>query len=175
MTKEEKQKYFESKLVVGTKIRIGKKFSEGVLGRNFLKENDIITLVEGEFEVENGLYTEIQKCPAIWDPELKEYDSIYHLFDNNFDNWLDCEIINNLPWSEISCPIDGVSYYDHITCNTSLGLLKIEWKSWKTNSSYDLFINDKWIGAEYEIENAKDLALKFLIDTRNDLNKLLGT
>ena len=94
------------------------------MGKNFLKENDIITLVEGEFEVENGLYTEIQKCPAIWNPELKEYDSIYHLFDNNFDNWLDCEIINNLPWSEISCPIDGVSYYDHITCNTSLGLLK---------------------------------------------------
>ena len=66
MTKEEKQKYFESKLVVGTKIKIGKKFSGGVLGRNFLKENDIITLVEGEFEVENGLCTEIQKCPAIW-------------------------------------------------------------------------------------------------------------
>ena len=175
MTKEEKQKYFESKLVVGTKIRIGKKFSEGVLGRNFLKENDIITLVEGEFEVENGLYTENQKCPAIWNPELKEYDSIYHLFGNNFDGWFDCEILNNINWSEPKPPVEGVSYYDHVVCDTPLGLMKIVWKSWKTNSSYDLFINDKWIGAEYEIENAKDLALKFLIDTRNDLNKLLGT
>ena len=102
MTNEEKQKYFESKLVVGTKIKIGKKYLEEISERNFLKENDIITLVEGEFEIENGLYTEIQKCPAIWNPELKEYDSIYHLFGNNFDNWFDCEILNNLPCSKIS-------------------------------------------------------------------------
>lgn len=100
MTKEEKQKYFESKLVVGTKIKISKEYVEN--GKYHFKENDIITLIEGEFEIENGLYTEIQKCPAIWNPELKEYDSIYHLFGNNFDNWFDCEILNNLPCSKIS-------------------------------------------------------------------------
>lgn len=172
MTKEEKQKYFESKLVVGTKIKISKEYVEN--GKYHFKENEIITLVEGTFEFDNGLCTENQKCPAIWNPKLKEFDSIYHLFGNNFDDWYNCEILNNLNWSEPKPPIDGVSFYDHITCDTPLGLIKIEWKSWKNNDSYSLLINDKWIGAEYELEDAKDLALKILIDTRNDLNKLLG-
>ena len=80
---------FEKNLKIGTKIKIGKKYSE----QYGFSEGEIITLIEGNFEHDNGLYTETEYYPAIWDEKLKDFDSIYHLFGNEFENFLDCEII----------------------------------------------------------------------------------
>ena len=79
----------EDLLLVGTKIRIGKKYAQEVGG---LEEGEIITLIEGYFEHENGLYVETHSCPAIPSGD-DDFDSIYHLFGNKFEYWYDCEII----------------------------------------------------------------------------------
>lgn len=79
----------EEKLVVGAKIKIGKLYAEEF----GFDEGQIIELVQGYFEHDNGLYTETQMAPAIWVEDQKEYDSIYHLFGNNLENFLDCEVI----------------------------------------------------------------------------------
>lgn len=81
----------EEKLIVGVKIRIGKIFSEQ---NKWAKEGEILQLVEGYFDYENGLYTETQTAPSIWESERKEFSSIYHLFGNDLEDFLDCEIVN---------------------------------------------------------------------------------
>ena len=77
------------KLIVGTKIKIGKKYADDF----GFDEGQVIELVEGYFEYENGLYTETQSCPAIWDESQKDFDSIFHLFGNVLEYWYDCEIV----------------------------------------------------------------------------------
>lgn len=67
----------EDLLLVGTQIK---------LGPNYCKEmgngrgGDIITLIEGYFDYDNGLYTEIQTAPSVWNENAKEFDSIYHFW-----------------------------------------------------------------------------------------------
>ncbi len=79
----------ESKLVVGTKIKYGKQYAE-FAGVN---EGEVIELVEGSFEYDNWLYTENQTAPSIWDESQKDFDSIYHLFGNDLEDFMDCEIV----------------------------------------------------------------------------------
>ena len=79
----------EELLQVGTKVKFGKKYAE----QHYATEGEIITLVNGEFECENGLYSYIDTCPAIWNEYANEFDSIYHLFGNNFEYWLDNTIV----------------------------------------------------------------------------------
>ena len=82
----------EERLVVGCKIRIGKQYAQYADEHGF-KEGEVITLVEGFFEFDNGLYTETQIAPSVYDEALKDFDSIYHLFGNNMEHFLDNEII----------------------------------------------------------------------------------
>jgi len=77
----------EKLLIVGVKIKIGKKCAE----ETGMDEGEIMELIEGNFEYDNGLYTSIQYCPSIFD--CGEFMSIYHLFENDLSNFLDCEII----------------------------------------------------------------------------------
>lgn len=61
----------EEKLVVGAKIKIGEKYA---VNSGFVA-GEIIELVEGHFEYDNGLYTEDQTVPSIWDKKSKDFDS----------------------------------------------------------------------------------------------------
>ncbi|MCA9340426.1 MAG: hypothetical protein KDA17_05920 [Candidatus Saccharibacteria bacterium] len=79
-------------LVVGARVRIGEKYSEET---PYFKPGEIITLIEGEFDHDNGLYSEIQTAPAIWNEQAKDFDSIYHLFGNNLEDFADCEVLDN--------------------------------------------------------------------------------
>lgn len=79
-------------LVVGARIKLGKMYC---IGRPSLTPGEIITLVEGEFDHENGLYCETVTAPAVWNPQLHEFDSIYHLFGNDFEDFEDCEVLDN--------------------------------------------------------------------------------
>lgn len=79
----------DSQLQIGTKIKIGKEYAN----KQGFKPNEIIELVEGYFDEYNGLYCYTSTAPAIWNEYQNEFDSIYHLFGNKLDNFMDCEII----------------------------------------------------------------------------------
>ena len=80
----------EGKLKVGSKIKLGKKYCDG----GGFKYGEIIELEMGVFEHENGLYCEDVECLAWYDEEHGEWESIYHLFGNQFEQWMDCEIVD---------------------------------------------------------------------------------
>lgn len=81
----------EDVLIVGATIIIGKEYSKHM--HHLFSEGQIITLVEGSFEYDNGLYTEDQSAPSWWDEESKDFESIYHLFGNDLEDFMDCEVI----------------------------------------------------------------------------------
>lgn len=84
------KKQAKETLTVGTSIKIGAKYAEEIGG---FKAGEIITLVEGYFEYDNGLCTQTQTAPSVWNEDAKEFDSIFHLFGNNLENFMDCEVL----------------------------------------------------------------------------------
>jgi len=78
-------------LVVGAKIKLGKRYCRE--HRIPKDEGKIIELIKGYFDEYNGLYCYTSECPAIKDGD--DYDSIYHLFGNDFEYFYDCEILDN--------------------------------------------------------------------------------
>ena len=84
-----KKHELEKLLVVGARIKIGKKYSKN---KNFT-DGEIITLIEGYFSHDNGLYEETSTCPAIFDKRSGDFDSIYHLFGNDLEDFQDCEVM----------------------------------------------------------------------------------
>ena len=67
-----------------------------------------------------------------------------------------------MKWTEPKPPTEGICFYDHVDCETPLGLIRIEWKSWKESPSHDIMINKEWIGVEYDLEKAKLIASNWL-------------
>ena len=84
----------EAILVVGAKIKLGKKCCEHCFKSGPHKPGDIIELIKGYFDHENGLWCETVHAPSIWNEKLREFDSIYHLFENDLSGFLDSEVIN---------------------------------------------------------------------------------
>ena len=85
MTQEE----LEEKLHVGARVKVGKEYS---LKYGF-EANEEIELIEGFFENDNGLYVTTETCPSYWDEKHKDFDSIYHMFGNDLEYFMDCEVI----------------------------------------------------------------------------------
>lgn len=83
-TKEE----FEQKLVVGTKIKIGKEYVKEIGG---FEEGEIITLEMLPFEYDSDFGGGVEYAPGVFNGH--EYDSIYHLFGNDFEWWYDNTIV----------------------------------------------------------------------------------
>jgi hypothetical protein len=77
-------------LEIGTKIKIGKEYSK----EYGFKEGEVIELIEGYFDEYNGLYCYTSNAPSIWNEQQKEFDSIYHLFGNDLERFLDCKIVH---------------------------------------------------------------------------------
>lgn len=77
-------------LNIGDKIKIGPKYAKEY---NFNQTE--ITLIKTVFEYDNGLYVVDQEAPGIYNEESKEYDSIYHLFGNDIEDFMDCEVIKD--------------------------------------------------------------------------------
>lgn len=76
-------------LQIGTKIKIGVKYA----AEHNCEPNDVIELIEGSFDEDNGLYCYTSTAPAIWNEKQNDFDSIYHLFGNNLEDFMDCEIL----------------------------------------------------------------------------------
>lgn len=81
----------EEKLKVGTRIKIGRIFASQ---NSWCKEGDVIELVEGYFDEDNGLYTYTSTAPSIPDDDNSgEFSSIYHLFGNDLEDFADNQIL----------------------------------------------------------------------------------
>jgi len=94
LTKEYLAENVLPKLIVGAKVKIGKNYSK----KGRFKAGQVITLIEGWFEYENGLYTEDISAPSIKadddDDDDDDFDSIYHLFGNDLEYFADCEVLD---------------------------------------------------------------------------------
>ena len=75
----------------GDSVKFGGKWCKEYRRDDLL--NQVVKFTPQWFEVDNGLYTYETECPGIYDVESQEADSIYHLFGNNFENFMDCELI----------------------------------------------------------------------------------
>jgi len=82
------QEQLSELLTIGAKIKIGKEYSK----QSKFNEGDIIELIEGSFD--NDFVSDV-RCPAIYNDITKDFDSIYHLFGNYFESFMDCEILTN--------------------------------------------------------------------------------
>ena len=52
-------------LIVGAKIKIGEQYAKRF--PSFFEAGQVMELVEGWFEHDNGLYVEDRSCPSWWD------------------------------------------------------------------------------------------------------------
>lgn len=80
---------FEKQLVAGTKVKIGKEYAK----EYGFPEGEIITLINLEFEFDNDFGGGFEYAPGIMSDPQNEADSIYHLFGNDFECWLDNTIV----------------------------------------------------------------------------------
>lgn len=67
-----------------------------------------------------------------------------------------------MKWTEPKKSTDGVSFYDHTIAETPIGRMIIEWKSWKESPSYDVMLDNEWIGVDYDLESAKQIGVNHL-------------
>ena len=80
----------EKILVDGAIISIGKQFAEK---SPQFKAGQLITLKTVGFESDDG-FGSMQYSPAVWNETTKEWDSIYHLYENNLEGFLDCAVLD---------------------------------------------------------------------------------
>ena len=73
-------------------------------------------------------------------------------------------------WTKEKQPTEGISHYNHTILETPIGEFIIEWKGWKERPSYDVMLKGEWIGCEYDLQSAKEIAKNHLIDLFNQLN-----
>lgn len=78
-----------SKLKPGVKVRIGEKSSV----KCGFQAGEVVTLQLGSFDYENGFWTETIQGPAVWNETVDDWDSVYHIWGNDLEDFLDCEII----------------------------------------------------------------------------------
>jgi len=72
----------QMELNIGDKIKIGPKYAE----KWGWKKGEVIELIP-------GLYCQTQTAPSVWDDELKDSFSIFHLFGNDLEDFMDCELL----------------------------------------------------------------------------------
>ena len=79
-----------------------------------------------------------------------------------------------MKWTEPKPPTEGVSFYDHVDCETPLGRIRIEWKSWKERPDYGIDLDGgEYIGTEYDLEDAKKTSLNYIENKYKELKKFL--
>lgn len=76
-------------------------------------------------------------------------------------------------WTEPKQPTQGVSHYNHVSCETPLGQALIEWKGWKERDSYSVTIGSEYVGEGYDLDDAKNLAKEWLINVFKKLSMFI--
>ena len=67
-----------------------------------------------------------------------------------------------MKWTEPKKSTERVSFYDHVIAETPIGIMIIEWKSWKDRPSYNVELNKECIGVEYNLDDAKKIGEGYL-------------
>lgn len=75
----------------GDSIKFGEKYCKKYGCEDLIAKT--IMMTPQYFEEDNGLYVYTSECAGIYDEEKEEAESIYHLFGNNFEYFMDCELI----------------------------------------------------------------------------------
>lgn len=79
-------------LVPGVSIKIGARYA---LQNGGFEEGEVIKLVQGVFEVDDG-YGRVEYAPSVWNSKQNLFDSIYHLFGNDLNEMDDCVVLGVL-------------------------------------------------------------------------------
>ena len=75
----------------GDSIEFGEKYCKEH-GYEYLTGKTIM-MTPQYFEDDNGLYCYQVECAGIYDEVNEEPMSVYHLFGNDFENFMDCELV----------------------------------------------------------------------------------
>lgn len=75
----------------GDSIKFGEKYCKEFRCEELIGKT--IFMTPQYFEDDNGLYAFTSQCAGMWIEGNRDADSIYHLFGNNFENFMDCELI----------------------------------------------------------------------------------
>lgn len=75
----------------GDSVKFGEKWCKAHRREDLV--NQVVKFTPQWFEDDNGLYVADIECPGIDNGKDAEPDSIYHLFGNSFENFMDCELI----------------------------------------------------------------------------------
>ena len=75
----------------GDSIKFGEQYCKEYSREDLVGKT--VKLTPQYFEDDNGLYSYTTECPGIYDEENEEAESIYHLFGNHFENFMDCKLI----------------------------------------------------------------------------------
>lgn len=76
---------------------------------------------------------------------------------------------NRSIWTEILEPSIDVPY-NHVKADSPVGEFIITWKGWKEDPSYDVELNDIWLGSAFDLDDAKEFVKNYLLETSNQLN-----
>lgn|GEM_PF-4807176 len=75
----------------GDSVKFGKKWCKEHHSKHLIGK--VVMMTPQYFEEDNGLYCSDTECPGMMEEGANEPDSIYHLFGNDFENFMDCELI----------------------------------------------------------------------------------
>ena len=78
-----------------------------------------------------------------------------------------------MKWTDPAKPIEGTSNYDHVILQTPIGVMMIEWKSWKENPDYSIDLDGVYVDTEYTLEDAKYRAKEHLERIQRELHDFL--
>lgn len=86
----------------------------------------------------------------------------------------------NLKWSKAFPPNGGKateedekpSFYDHRYVKTPLGMISVEWKSWKENDSYCIDIDGEFIDIAYELDDVNRIIDDYLIKLQDGIDQI---
>ena len=73
-----------------------------------------------------------------------------------------------LNWSEERQPCEDIRY-NHVTAESGLGRITIEWKGWKTHDTRVIYINKDYVDCSDTLGGAKKIAAKHLHDVAMSL------
>lgn len=71
--------------------------------------------------------------------------------------------LKELDWQGPFPPGQGTNkYYDSLEANTAFGVIDISWKGHKQFPSYDVCMDDDYVGNSFSLDDAKEIAVRHL-------------
>ena len=75
-------------------------------------------------------------------------------------------------WTEPQPPNDSIRY-NHIILKSPIGKFIIDWKGWKVNPVYDIWLNDDLIGSQYSLDDSKEFIFNYIKNIHDKLGNLI--